>query len=373
MKVTVHKERAFLLLDVLLERWQKKQFPYEKTDAIIPQTIIPEELRADKKALATFYFYACIYMRGGIESLQAFQALLRLREEHPEYFDPFRAHKIERETVQAVLKEYIGWDSKNASKIWVENSWRLAWHWNGDPLELFRGIRDYDEALRRLRNKRTRREQRAAGTDGQGFLGFQPKMVSMLVYFLDWEGLLKPRFPYPSPADFHNFRLALTTEALIVSPHEGRIRTTEALSAPWRDVVMEYLVVRNADPVEVADALWLFSLVMCGNSPLTTVRSLKNGFGMFSDEELPHETKHGEYFLLPRFRNALALTCLRCPIRTSCSLAIPASPYYQEGQLVLNKRFRVEDHLITVSPDTPAKPKVRAASENLHLFGPVTS
>ena len=373
MKVTVHTGRVYALLDTLVERWQKKQFPYNKVDAIIPQTIIPEELRADKKALATFYFYICIYMRGGIESLQAFQALLRMRHDHPDCFDPFKASKMGAESIQIILKEYIGWDSKAASKNWAENSWRLVWYWGGNPLELFKGIHDYEEALRRIRNKRTKADRLAAGHDGCGFLGFQPKMVSMLVYFLDWEKLLKPRFPYPSPADFHNFRLGLTTGGLEIPKRLRHIHTTEKLSAPWRQVVMEYIVQKKADPVEVADALWLFSLVMCGNSPLMSVREAENGSGMFSEDVLPHITDQGGYYLLPRFRNALEMTCLRCPIRDTCSLAIPSRPYYRKGLLVLRSRFLIENHRLTVHPDTPISRTPERVFETLSLLGPDTS
>lgn len=353
MKVTVHPERAFALLDALVARWKKRQFPFNKSDAVIPQTIIPSTLRAHKKDLGLFYFYLCIYMRGGIESLQAFQALLRMRENHPMLFDPLHAQWESEHYVQQVLKEYIGWDARNASRIWVENSRRLVSAWNGNPLLLYKGVTTYDEATRRIRNKRTVRDLDEAGTGGAGFMGFQPKMVSMLTYFYDWEGLLRPRFPYPSPADFHNFRLALSTGALEVKAGTGNVRSTEALSAPWRSVVMDYIKSRKADPLDVADALWLFSLVMCGNSPLTANWKAENGSGMFTHEDLPHRTKHADHFLAPRYRASLATTCLRCPIRESCTLAIPARPYYTKGLLVLEPRLRVEDYLLPIHPDTP--------------------
>ena len=141
---------------------------------------------------------------------------------------------------------------------------------------------------------------------------------------------------------------------------------------------MDYIVKRKADPVKVADALWLFSLVMCGNSPLTATQpteaelKARNGSGMFEADDLPHLIDHPESYLLPRFRRALTLTCLRCPVRNDCTLAIPSGPYYRQGYLALNPRFRVEEHLHTVHPDTP----VRTDSfipENLHLFTPGTS
>jgi hypothetical protein len=313
MYVTTNKKVVFALLDTLVERWQAKKFPYNRKDATIPQTLIPEEIRKDQFLLACFYFYACIYMRGGIESGQAFRALIRMWRDDPHLFEPAHAQWYKPEAVATVLKKYVGWDSKNAGINWVENSRRLMQYWSGDPHNLIKGLRTYDEALRRIRNKLRKREQREAGYDGLGFRGFQPKMVSMLLYFYDWEGWLKPRFLYPTPADFHNFRLGLNQGGIVVEFEEGdaQLRSSEKISGPWRAVVMEYLRARKADPVEVADAIWLFSLVLCGSSPLNQER------------EVPHHW--------------LEKTCFRCPIRTGCRFSIPAGPYYKKGLLVLRR------------------------------------
>ena len=61
MKVNVDHALVFKLLDTLLPRWKAvpKQYPYNHKDAIIPQTIVPADLRADKETLASFYFFAC--------------------------------------------------------------------------------------------------------------------------------------------------------------------------------------------------------------------------------------------------------------------------------------------------------------------------
>lgn len=340
MIVTARRRIAFAMLDELLARWRAKEFPYDQREALVPQSIIPETLRRDRRALACFYFYACIYMRGGIESMQAFRALLRMHAERPEVFDPFAAQWLSPETATAVLRAYIGWDARRAGINWVENSRRLVEDWKGDPLTLIKNLRDYPEALRRLRNKRTKRDARHAGARGRGFFGFQPKMVSMFLYFCDWEGWLTKRFPYPSPADFHNFRLALNQGALIIQPTPYAVRVSEKLSKPWRDTVLAYLRARKADPVDVADALWLFSLVLCGNSPLTKTTA-ENGSGLFGAEALPHELPRGKYHP-PRMRAALEKTCLACPLQKRCSFAIPSQPYYRKGQLILRPRPRVE-------------------------------
>lgn len=340
MIIEVDRRIAFEGLDTLLELWKRKAFPYDQKDAILPQTRLPEALRDNPETLAAFYFYVCIYMRGGIESLQAFRALARMWQDHPEAFDPFLAQWLAPAHMEDMLRAYIGWDARRASINWVENSRRLVRNWDGRPLNLLKGLRSWTEALRRFRNKRTKRDLREAGARGEGFMGFQPKMVSMLVYFCDWEGWLEKRFLYPSPADFHNFRFGLNQGAITLAPWPGEIRTSEALSAPWRAAVLAYLRSRKADPIEVADALWLFSLVLCGNSPVTQT-STSAGTGFFEADDLPRLVD-AQTFRTPRMRLALERTCLRCPVRTRCTLGIPSQPYYRKGILVLRPRPRIE-------------------------------
>lgn len=367
MKITVDRDVLFPVLDLLLERWQAKKFPYQKSDAIIPQDIIPDELRKDKKALALFYFYICIYMRGGIKSLQAFNEILRMRSKHPHLFDPhyIHGHWVTPEEVQKVLKVYIGWDSKAASINWVNNSRHLVDHWDGNPLNLIKGLKDYDEAQRRIRNKRTKKElEQAGGAKYAGFRGFQPKMVSMLIYFYDWEGWLRPRFLFPAPADFHNFRLGLNQRAILLPEGVEMVRGIEELSRPWRDALMEYLRSRSADPVELADCIWMFSLVMCGNSPLNSIKEEgTNGSGMFEISHLPHVITEG---ITLGDQQKLKETCLKCPVRAGCEFTIPSRPYYREGKLLLRPRPKVEEVYPTYDPDETVSQK----PAQLTLFDP---
>jgi hypothetical protein len=115
---------------------------------------------------------------------------------------------------------------------------------------------------------------------------------------------------------------------------------------------MEYLVERNADPIEVADAIWLFSLVLCGNSPLTTSREPKtNGSGMFSIEELSH-IEDDDTHMRRKARVQLGATCLRCPILKTCKYTIPSRPYYRQGLLLLRPREKIEELLDPIDPDT---------------------
>lgn len=365
MHVSTDYKAGYAMLDKLVDLRLNNKYPFNRPDAIIPQNIIPPEIRNNKRLLACFYFYICIYMRGGIESLQAFNAMIRMWRVHPELFDPLWAQMLDPKVVQPILKKFVGWDSKAASINWVTNSRLLVKNWNADPLNLLKKLRAYDEALRRIRNKRTKRDLREAGVGNEGFRGFQPKMVSMLIYFYDWEGWLERRFLYPSPADFHNFRLAIANGALIVKLEPGEsLKSNEKLSAPWRRLVMDYLKDRKADPLIVADALWLYSLVLCGNSPMTVSKELKPRIrkiyrkekatgkkvlvqeekvvALFEHSNVKEEWSSTEWAAGKSAR--LKQTCLACVLATTCAYAIPSRPYYRKGKLILNPRPRVERH-----------------------------
>ncbi len=371
MHIQVHQDKVDELLDVILPRWAStpKKYPFNRPDAIVPQAIIPDELRKDKYVLACFYFYACIYMRGGIKSLQAFNALIKMWREYPDFFEPSYAKWLNPTQVQEVLKRYIGWDSKAAGINWVWNSRRLHDSWEDNPLLLIKGLRNYDEALRRIKNKRTKTEIGASGEDGGGFRGFQPKMVSMLLYFYDWEGWLKPRFLYPSPADFHNYRLGFASGAIVATLDEGRnIRYSEKISEPWRVAVMVYMKKRKADPLHVSDALWLFSLTMCGNSPLNTSLKPKTFDDMLSRLSAEEAWDHGQWAMMNGRKKALLQTCLICPLLSRCEFAIPARPYYRHGVLELRERPHVEKHFNLLHLKEPKPNTVVFDEEVQHIL-----
>lgn len=376
VKITADKAVAFRLFDSLLERWNAtpKKFPFDLQDAFVPQKVIPNQLRRDVTELLLFYFYVCLYMRGGIRSLQAFRALLRMRHDHPKLFDPFYIYdkRLFPEEIEPVINEYVGWDSQAVARFWIENSIRLVVYWEGDPLNLIKDLRDYETATLRLRNKMTKRDLKEAlaiDRRNRGFMGKQPKMVSMEVYFWDWESLLEERFSYPSPADYQNFRIGLGQQALLFEPQVESLRADEDLSVVWRSVVQEYLEKSGADPVDLSDVLWLFPQLMCGSSPLTLYTEPKiitqsnpnpqldeeleipGLFDHLGERALPHDMRKA-YMASARRRNELKRTCLACPFLSTCRYTIPAAPYYQGkngrdglfgGHLWLWERPRIEN------------------------------
>ena len=160
-------------------------------------------------------------------------------------------------------------------------------------------------------------------------------------------------------------------------------RVDETLSVEWRNLMMRYLKDReNTTPIELADALWLFSLVLCGESPLTMYRepeTVKGQLGPANNPKgnlFPHDVSN-MYMSTKKNRMKAKNTCLACPLLKTCTLAIPAGPYYQRkegregawgGQLLLQPRQRIEDHYAPVPVEYSGWTGMSVEEEINHLF-----
>jgi len=367
MKLEFDERRAEMLVNTVVDRYQQGIFPYENKEEFLPQNLVPESIKNDMETHVRFYFFVCIYMRGGIKSSQAFSALIRLHTDYPDFFVPAKVGELEHRDVQEVLKKYIGWDSKNAATYWLENAKRLVRTWGGNVLPLVQEISSYEEAVLLLANRKHRDAERGSNDYHEGFVGFQHKMVSMFVYFMDWIGLLMRPFLYPSPADFHHYRFFIATEALVVEmPKKTPIRYDRRISKVIRAFLVSYLEKGTATPIEVADALWLYSLRMCGNSPATsTYEDIYQHLGLFPD--LTHAT-YGDPARITRL-SGYQKTCGICPIRRDCKHSIPARPYYRKGQIVLFPRpGRNDDSVVIRSPERLLKKKKAVSTEHPKLL-----
>ena len=310
----------------------------------MPQETIPSEIRQDSELLARFFFLACIYMRGGITSATAFKGLFLVYQDDPGMFNANVAMNYSLETIKTKLSSRMGnWDIEVAAYNWKENCRRLATTWNGSVLNIFKDITNYEEALERIRNKKGKHKN---GLDA-GFVGFQHKMTSMLCYFLVDAGLV-PGFEFPPPVDFHHLRILFGHEILTIKT-ERAIRYGERILEPARSLLSRYLKTRHSDTpganLELADALWLFSLTICSNAPGNTTAG--NGGGRKELKE--RKKKDGDWVQIPlkitgefsqeewrhnQTRKYLN-TCGRCPMRTTCRHFAPAEAYYRRGILDL--------------------------------------
>lgn len=367
MKVELDYGRLCEVVDRLLALKRGNIYPFNRTDAVVPQTLVPDELRRDKEALALFYFFICTHMRGGITSATVFRQYLRMKAAFPWMFQPKEVIKREPEEIPRVIKGFVGWDSKAAGTFWWHNSRLLASGWDGSALAIIKATRNYDDATRFYKNRRKKGDKVVdIDTRNLGFWGHQPKMVSMQVYFADWERLYKKRFPYPGPVDWHNIRIFVTLCVLIVTKEDGEppLRFNEELVRPLREGLMRYIKERKADPIEVADVNWLFSLLMCGESPLTQTKAevtfedapLFDGLSIDADWKVEqHGTKR---------KTGLEKTCLVCAFNQECQFAMPARPYYSQG--LIERRPMPNLGLVRLEPKHIRLPEEPSAQTEPH-------
>lgn len=362
MHVRVNKTRAVELLDDLLGRYTDKKFPYNLKRAVVPQVLIPASLREDKETLARFYFFACLYMRGRIESHTAFRGLIRMWHDQPDVFDPACVQHKEYDKMVALLLKYMNKDVRATARHWLKNAGRLVRYWDSSVLNVLSRVKNYDDALYYIRNKHGKHPYKNLldyEQKWEGFVGFQHKMVSMLIYFFDWEGWLKQRFIYPSPADFHHYRIFLATGVLVVSNGEKHIRYNDRISAAIRRVVFSFIKSKKADPVEVADTLWLFSYLLCGESPVTATPNMETRAKRAADDPQEELFPNTWKFDLEGFVRARShrywQTCGICPVRENCTFAVPARLYYDRGIIELRQRPLLGEVVCHSTREKPAK------------------
>jgi len=294
------------VLDVLVDAYQRKLPPYDT--AVLPQEYRPERMREDgglygTKEHAAFFFNACAYMRS-TNAGDAIKKLTRLFDERPEFFDMEKLASMEAGEVAGALRNYgLGGIGTQNAIFWVENAQRMMERFDGDPRKIFEGCSSYEEAVERVRNEKDKK-------NGKGFLGFQEKMASMLLYFFTDEGLMTPTgFAWPMPSDRHAVRIFSATRMVDV-PSTGESFYYDRLLQPIRDISQEYADARGVDPVEVTNAVWQLSSEFCSQAPGNQSKMEQSG------EMKPVEVNPE----LAMQQRRWSRSCGRCFLRPYCEL-----------------------------------------------------
>jgi len=355
MTITIDHDRARRVFGRLLRALRTRSYPYNV--AQLPQALIPEELLADRLRAAQFIFYVCHFMRGALDSTQAIKQLVTLWHASPWMFEPEKVVECELSLVREQLQSAIDYHLDEIAGYWLENSRSLLKKWRGDPRRIFAKAKNYEETVRYIVNKSSKAA--VVGTDlfehEWGFLGFQRKMASMLIYFLVDLKLILPVKGAPPAVDFHLLRVMLANGVLILPDHfyTNGVRYDQVFPHGVKAIIT-FMEERRVSAVEIGDALWLLSTYLCAAAP-----------GNWSRNRSKERPKRGEKKALPgvtdvvadnlRHVEAYEKTCARCPVRQTCVLNAPSGPYYEVGvfKLHLRKKIRVrktlfagmEDHL----------------------------
>ena len=363
MNILVNSERAEFVFDKLLARYYAKQFPYNLPGVhspTIPENL-PKTLKRGTREHALYLFCLCCFMRGGIESDTATIALSRLYDRHPALFLPENDLMVTDEIAEIVGSDHplpenlllfpdfmpgpievavkisdeedeedllsdlmsdhlrffrLNYNAAEIGRAWRENFARLRKLWYGDPRNLLIDVDSYEDVVARVRND----------GKGGGFLGFQEKMVSMLMFFLGEAGFFNA-FAFPIPVDFHVARIVLSTEiAVVTNAPNGNLYKKELLDA-IRALCLEYCVAHRVDPLDLCCAVWLYSRTLCrrhpGNQSIVGERNGRNT----PIHPIPKWTapQSAAYFR----------SCFSCDLKDVCRWCVPSAHYYVRGELIL--------------------------------------
>lgn len=324
MKITLHQARADEVLDRLIHAFQAKEFPYNLKAARPPHVPenLPRNLTLGSRSHALYLFCLCYYMRGGLESNVAARLLSRVYEKRPDIFVPEFAGKFNQQTIFAALKTVRLGRENQVSSFWIPNFQKLAEEWNGHPAKILEGVTNFDAACERIQRK-----------NGNGFAGFQKKMVSMLIYFLTDTGFITP-FPFPAPVDFHVLRVAIANEFITIEPEDGEnaekgFTVSDVMTDAVRGMLLDYCLRRKADPLILSEVMWLLSRMICvrnpGNMSMIETHRRVRGRSRKVDTK-PFRLTRGN---LEWYEGA----CGSCPIEPTCRFNIPSAPYYVHGNI----------------------------------------
>lgn len=321
--IVVDKERVSEVLGRLVCAFENREFPYSLDSTRVPQDHrhMPKTLEFGTREHAMFLWTICYYMRGGIKSNIAVTQMAAIYDQHPELFIAEVAKDIPPEDIATILTENGLGFQKTVSNAWTENARRLFEQYEGDPRKIFDGVSTYEGSLTRVKND----------MKGNGFIGFQEKMVSMIIYYLADEGLISP-FEFPLPVDIHVLRVSVANELVKFYGYEDDENIfSDELLAIMRGLFLDYAREHQLDMLRLCDAVWLLSQSTCGLQP-----------GNITLEPNGRENRNGrKTHLVPgpvdvndeTQRQQYMDTCARCPIESTCTWNVPGKIYYVQGEL----------------------------------------
>lgn len=328
LKVVIDYEHAYGVLDTLMDAYEHNAPPYNLDRARLPHDSrhMPETLERGSVDHAMFMFNVCYYMRGGIKSNDAVKRMSRVYDSHKELFDCKSVQDFSSSQIEEILKSNGLGFQKTVAKQWIENSRRMLEQYDGDPRNIFDGVKSYTESQKLIQND----------GKGNGFYGFQEKMTSMIIYYLADEGLIDP-FMFPIPVDLHVMRVSIANEMIKFGdvPYGTNLFTDETLRA-LRTLYFDYAYDNNVDPLRLCDAVWMLSESSCGRHP-----------GNTTIEPLGRKNRNGRStYLIPKVvdindpvqQKAYEESCRTCPIQETCEFNIPGTQYYVGGNIIVRGR-----------------------------------
>ncbi|HEV2412577.1 MAG TPA: hypothetical protein VGS28_02095 [Candidatus Saccharimonadales bacterium] len=329
-RIVVDHERVEEVLGTLVRAYDREDYPYCLDSTRVPQDHrhMPKNLALGTKEHAMFLWTSCYYMRGGAKSVPVMQQLARVYEEAPDLFDPEIARAVPPVVIADLLEKHGLGFQRMVSELWVENASRLYTLYEGDPRKVFENVHTYEGASKRVKNDKR----------GGGFVGFQEKMTSMILYYLMDEHLID-EFDFPLPVDLHVLRISIANEMVRFEGYgEDENVLSDELLAVLRKIYYDYTKAHGISTLRLCNAVWLYSQALCGLQP-----------GNITIEPEGRENRRGRDTVLEplpidmnseRQRRAYERSCGSCAIQATCRWNVPSSQYYIQGGLARRGKRR---------------------------------
>lgn len=315
LKITINPN-TYEILDILVDGYKNRLPPYD--EAILPQEYKPESLlpggdQYSSPKHAMYFWNMCSYMQGAVKTDHAFKQMTKIFAENTDLFDCHFLAQSDPNDISEILKPYGLGRHHSAADHWVKNAKILLDNYDGDPRNVFNGVKSYEDCIERIINKQKTAEK-------TGFYGFQKKMTSMILYFYMNEDLV-PDIRFPMPVDFHALRIALATEMITVKPNDF-YTYNHVVEDSLRELFQNYLNDKNVNPIDLTNCIWLLSSNLCnqciGNHSPDSLRGIN--YRNMNIEEL-------------RQSKSWLRSCGRCLVEKYCRLYISSDPYYDKGAI----------------------------------------
>ena len=278
---------------------------------------------------ANFLFVVLLHMSGGNPAEASFRGHRRLYERWPKIYDSKTAINYTADEIREMMKA-VGLQFWNTRPEWLLHNARvLNKYWDGDPRNIFGDTLQYKNELeiwQKLQGRVLRSPRK--------LLGFQEKMLSLLVHFLVDARLVDP-CDVPPPIDVHQNRffgsLGLVTQGNVVRSW----KELNAFRDRIRQLYIDYAHSRNVSMLEIGEAVWFYSAEMCKYAPgAYTINGQHVGISSLTNESGKRKFQ-GKY-------KVYSQTCGNCIVSDLCKRNMPHVFHYNgSGGLIFVSRPRI--------------------------------
>ena len=345
--IRVNVARAKKVFRAMEEAWKSKEGIWK--DVVLPES--RHELPTNPRTAANYLFFASLTMRGGVVSDDPVRWLSHLYLVHPDLFDPteilkrWNEKKLCKAFCQAtenilakknlsVGRGSMGPRYQEFARSWLYNAKILAEKWQGNVLNVFDGVKEFEEAFARIDHRRQ---------NGRGLVGIRRKIFSLLTIWLQDKGMIL-NFPTPLPIDFHALRVLQSTGVIELTGMSPWVRQGYSWMTHWKGVQAVRISERITDAIAmwsqwflwkngfdhkiINPAMWVLSRTLCADH-------LQNGTRERTVPNcLPEELRQKPQLWPANYRDP----CQHCPVRSLCQHVTPSGPYYRSGMFVKMER-----------------------------------